>query len=100
MLEPHGGGVEPDGTIDLLVYGIQKPGPSITTQLAQLLRRRLLLIAVDMLSSVLTKNPHFHWKWADLKFIRNFTSDDVLSEDQIMEYEFPQYPADPGMVLL
>jgi hypothetical protein len=108
MLEPHGGGVEPDGTIDLLVYGVQEPGPSITIQLTQLLRRRLLLIAVDMLSSVLTKNPHFHWKRADLNFIRSFEedwrsldpSDDVKAEAQVLEYEFPRNPTDPGMVLL
>ena len=108
MLQPHGGGIEPDGTIDLLVYGIQEPGPSITIQLAQLLRRRLLLIAVDMLSAVLTKNPHFHWKKADLNFIRGFEedwrsldpSDDAKTGDQVLEYEFPRYPTDPGMVLL
>lgn len=108
MLESHGGGVEPDGTIDLLVYGIQEPGPSITIQLTQLLQRRLLLIAVDMLSAVLTKNPHFHWKRADLDFLRGFEDEwgkldethDFQSGDQIVEYEFPSHPTDPGMILL
>ncbi|CAB9512295.1 seizure threshold 2 [Seminavis robusta] len=108
MLEPRGGGVEPDGQIDLLVYGIQEPGPSITSQLAQLLQRRLLLIAVDMLSAVLTKNPHFHWKRQDLDFIHSFEEDwrrldethDNKPEDQCVEYIFPRYPTDPGMILL
>ena len=107
-LDSHGGGVEPDGIIELLVYGTQEPGPSITIQLTQLLRRRLLLIATDMLSSVLTKNPHFHWKRADLDFIRSFKdewrsldeSHFVKDEDQIAEYTFPRYPTDPGMILL
>lgn len=107
MLEPHGGGVEPDGQIDLLVFGIHEPGPSITTQLTQLLQRRLLLIAVDMLSAVLTKNPHFHWKRADLNFILSFEEEwrsldethDTDPEDHVVDYEFPE-PTDPGMILL
>lgn len=112
MLESQGGGVEPDGTIDLVVFGIQEPGPSITTQLTQLLQRRLLSIAVDMLSAVLTKNPHFHWKRADLNFIRYFEEEwrhlddaqDAEPKEQIVDYEFPSNvtPAhlDPGMILL
>jgi hypothetical protein len=108
MLESHGGGVEPDGQIDLLVYGIQDPGPSITSQLTHLLQRRLLLIAVDMLSAVLTKNPHFHWKMADLDFIHSFEDEwraldgtlDAKPEDQFAEYRFPLIPTDPGMILL
>ena len=111
MLESHGGGVEPDGTIDLLVFGVQEPGPSITTQLTQLLQRRLLLIAVDMLSSVLTKNPHFHWKRADLNFIRFFEDEwknldetqDAEPRERVIDYEFPHHDAthlDPGMILL
>ena len=107
-LESHGGGVEPDGQIDLLVHGIQDPGPSITSQLTQLLQRRLLLIAVDMLSAVLTKNPHFHWKKADLDFIHSFEDEwraldethDTKPEDKFAEYRFPRIPTDPGMILL
>ena len=108
MLEAHGGGVEPDGTVELLVYGIQEPGPSITSQLKELLQRRLLLIAVDMLSSVLVKNPHFHWKRADLDFIRYFEKEWSSLEDtqdselksQDIEYEFPDANVDPGIILL
>lgn len=112
MLESHGGGVEPDGTIDLLVFGIHEPGPSITLQLTQLLQKRLLLIAVDMLSSVLTKNPHFHWKRADLNFVRFFEDEwkylddakDAEPREQVVDYEFPldlpPESLDPGMILL
>ena len=111
MLESHGGGVEPDGTIDLLVFGIHGPGPSITQQLTQLLKKRLLLIAVDMLSSVLTKNPHFHWKRADLNFIHFFEDEwkhlddaDAEPREQVVDYEFPSHVSpeslDSGMILL
>jgi len=110
MLESHRGGVEADGTIDLVVFGIQEPGPSITTQLSQLLQRRLLHIAVDMLSSVLTKNPHFHWKQADLDFIHSFEeawraldgTEDSKPNEQVVHYEFPNTATnlDPGMILL
>lgn len=108
MLAAQGGGVEPDGTVELQVFGVQEPGPSITSQLTQLLQRRLLLIAVDMLSSVLTKNPHFHWKRADLDFIRFYEEEwtkldenhDIESTQRDVEYEFPPGAVDPGMILL
>jgi len=110
-LESHGGGVDPDGKIDLLVYGIHEPGSSITCLLPLLLKKRLLLIAVDMLSAVLTKNPHFHWKRADLNFIRHFEDEwrvldesyDAESGEQIVDYQFPQSAnsnLDVGIILL
>lgn len=105
-LQATSGGNDNDGKIQLLVHGVHEPGPSVTMQLRMLLQRRLLLIAVDMLSSVLTKNPHFNWKQADLDFIRSFetewTSLEETSEtsQQDFIYEFPSHVYDPLLVLL
>ena len=74
-LEPRGSGIDADGQVELLVYGIDEPGPSVTEQLRRLLQRRLLLIAVDQLSNVLTKNPHFKWKPFDFDFLRSFENE-------------------------
>lgn len=106
-LQAKGSGLDDDGKVELLVHGIHKPGPSVTKQLRRLLQRRLLLIAVDMLSSVLTKNPHFNWKNADFEFLKSFEKDwlsvdedkHVLS-DQDCFYEFPVGVNDPCMVLV
>ena len=109
MLEAFGGGVEPDGQVALLVHGVQEPDVSITKQLTQILQKRLLLIAVDMLSILLTKNPHFHWKMSDLAFIDSFEKDwQALDEnrntdfgEQEVEYQFPPESfQDPGIILL
>lgn len=107
-----GGGAESDGTIGLLVYGVDEPGPSVTLQLTALLQKRLLLIAVDMLSSVLIKNVQYNWRSADLLFVRSFekkyervdqhTNDQepTLSNPSDRIYAFPDYVFDPGMILL
>ncbi|KAL3923663.1 MAG: hypothetical protein SGILL_001528, partial [Bacillariaceae sp.] len=106
-LQPRGSGIDADGQVELLVYGIDEPGPSVTDQLRVLLQRRLLLIAVDMLSSVLNKNPHFKWRHADIAFLRSFGAewqklDDKRSDDlsQYRYYKFPPMIDDPVMVLL
>ena len=100
------GGAEADGKVELLVHGVHEPGPSVTMQLRMLLQRRLLLIAVDMLSSVLTKNPHFNWKQADLDFLRDYEKDWTSLEEEKSEtckqdfvYEFPDCVYDPLLVL-
>ena len=106
-IEPRGSGIDCDGQVELLVYGVKKPGPSVTEQLRVLLQRRLLLIGVDMLSSVLTKNPHFKWKPADFLFLRSFDSEwKKLQKEKAGEkhrcyyYKFPDEVYDPCMVLL
>lgn len=107
-LEPEGGGVEADGKIHLLVHGIDKPGPSVTTQLTGLLKKRLLLIAVDTLGSVITKNPRYSWKRADLRFVESFEKEWLkLNSPNLSEltrtkrmYVFPKQAFDLGMVLL
>lgn len=96
-----------DGKVALLVYGVNPPGPSVTHQLRSLLQRRILLIGVDMLASVLTKNPHFLWRQSDLDFMNSFEKDwasldDALPvvSDETCIYEFPAGVYDPCMVLL
>ena len=74
-LSTSGGGLEPDGKIELLVFGLDNPGPSVTQQLRSLLQKRLHHIAVDMLSSVLTKNPRYVWKAADVEFVNSFEAE-------------------------
>lgn len=105
-----GGGVEADGTIELLVHGVYEPGPSVTRQLKKLLQKRLLIIAIDMLSSVLTKNPLYNWRDADFAFVRNFREEwlslledkgkPAESEESERYYAFPAAVYDPVMVLL
>lgn len=106
-LEARGSGIDGDGQVELLVHGIEKPGPSVTEQLKVLLQRRLLLIGSDQLSSVLTKNPHFRIGANDLDFLRSFdhewtslSKDKAQSYPQETYYEFPSIANDPCMVLL
>lgn len=106
-LQARGSGIEGDGKVELLVHGINEPGPSVTEQLKVLLQRRLLMIAVEMLSAVLTKNPHFRVGSADLEFLRSFEKDwsnlgrDSHTQDPSEHYyEFPEFVYDPTMVLL
>ena len=59
-----------------------------------------------MLSSVLTKNPHFKWKQADFLFLRSFDSEwrklenEEIEENCCFYYKFPNEVYDPCMVLL
>jgi hypothetical protein len=106
-LQARGTGIDGDGKVELLVHGINKPGPSVTQQLKVLLQRRLLMIAVEMLSAVLTKNPHFRVTASDLDFLRSFekewtslAKDESTSDPADAYYEFPAFVNDPTMVLL
>lgn len=107
-LSTQGGGVESDGTIELRVHGVDVPGPSVTKQLSSLLQRRLHLIAIDVLSSLLTKNPRFVWKPADVRFVKSFKEewmslDENATRDErsnIRDYLFPQHLIDPSMMLV
>ena len=105
-VEASGSGIDGDGRVELLVHGIHEPGPSVTKQLKRLLQRRILQIAVDMLAAVLTKNPHFNWKPADLEFLRAFEEDWQSLEDETSDtvpkeisYIFPSHVNDPCLVL-
>lgn len=59
--------------IELLVYGCDRPGPSITDHLVCLLQRKLLILTLDALSSLLKKNPWFNLLASDLAFIKDFS---------------------------
>jgi hypothetical protein len=75
-----------DNRVELQVYGIHECGPSITKQLRDLLERRIMLIGVELLSSVLTKNPHYKWRQGDLQYVSNFHSAwNNLSQDVVQQ---------------
>lgn len=106
-LQARGTGIDGDGKVELLVHGINRPGPSVTHQLKVLLQRRLLVIAVEMLSAVLTKNPHFRVSASDLDFLQSFDMEwtSLAKEESTpypadMFYEFPEFVYDPTLVLL
>jgi hypothetical protein len=107
-LVTSGGGIEADGVIQMLVYGVDSPGPSVTMQLTRLLKRRLLMIAVEMLSSVLTKNPKYSWRPQDLSFVKAYQASwteldgpsySTVSES-LVRYVVPAFVSTPGMLLL
>lgn len=109
-LSARGGGTDPDGVIELLVHGIDEPGPSVTKQLRGLLQKRLHSIAVEMLSNVLTKNPRYLWKQADINFVLSFeevwsrlddgSNSTAIVSPHVKKYAFPKIAVDPGMILL
>jgi len=106
-LQSRGSGIDGDGKVELLVHGINKPGPSVTHQLKVLLQRRLMMTAVEILSAVLTKNPHFRVSAADLDFLRSFekewtflAKEESVADPSDAYYEFPEFVYDPTMVLL
>ena len=93
--------------IDFVVYGIGVPGSSITEQLRILLHKHLLSNAVEMLTTVLTKNPRFHWRHLDIRFVQSFrgqannkdeNNPSMSSSSRL--YKFPISTYDPGMVAL
>lgn len=101
--------VDHSAQIELVVHGISAPGPSIALQLRTLLQKRLLHISIEMFSSVLTKNPQYHWRQLDINFVRSFNNewDKLIESDNIprhinesRKYAFPLSAYDPGMITL
>lgn len=100
--------VEDEHTIDLCVYGLDIPGPSITKQLVSLLKRQLLVLPLNTISSVLTKNPYFALLPSDILFLREFNDEmvkldvdyDSSSAKSTRSYALPSYIQDPLLVLL
>ncbi|KAL7554217.1 hypothetical protein ACHAWF_017632 [Thalassiosira exigua] len=94
--------------IELLVYGCNEPGPSITDQLVCLLRRKLLTLTLDAMSSLLKKNPWYRLLASDLAFIRNFSNSlreladatTPVPSDCTRIYSLPPFIRDPLVVLL
>lgn len=102
-------GEHDDGdSVELLVFGLRLPGPSVTSQLSKLLQRRVHMLAVDALSTVLTKNPYLKWKVSDVAFLRSFQvsyepaddEKDLSSFEKHVEYAVPDYLYDPIMLLV
>jgi hypothetical protein len=102
------GSNEGEHYVELLVFGLRQPGPSVTMQLARILQKRLLVLAVDALSKVLSKNPHFNWKSSDVNFVRSFEDTWLSLEDDIdepsvdkdVDYALPSSVDDPIMLLI
>jgi hypothetical protein len=102
------GSNEGEHYVELLVFGLRLPGPSVTMQLAKILQKRLLVLAVDALSKVLSKNPHFNWKSSDVNFVRSFEATWLNLEEDIdepsiekdVDYSLPNSVYDPIMLLI
>jgi hypothetical protein len=60
--------------IELIVRGCDEPGQLITSQLVYLLKKKVLELTLDSLSSLLNKNPWFNLLNTDLTFIKGFKS--------------------------
>eukprot|EP00985_Skeletonema_marinoi_P002148 scaffold875_cov121-Skeletonema_marinoi.AAC.1 len=94
--------------IELLVYGIEQPGPVITEELVRLLQRKLLMLPLDALSSVLNKNPQYNLLTTDMSFINNFSRrlNEIEPEIEldnnscVRTYELPPHVEDPLTLLL
>ena len=50
---------ENEHTVELSVYGLSNPGPSITEQLLCLLQKNMLMLSLNVISSLLMKNPYY-----------------------------------------
>ena len=107
-LSTTGGGLEPDGVIDLEVHGIEQPTESVTKQLSRLISKKILSIAVDLLSAVLTKNPRYGWRNADVNFVIDYNKMLIEVEEDTegfdpsvtQYYSLPLSTSDPSSVLL
>ena len=94
--------------VELVVFGCDRPGPSITDHLVCLLRRKLLTLTLDALSSLLKKNPWFNLLSSDLTFIKNFSGalkevghdDDPTPPACTRTYVLPRHVHDPIILLL
>jgi hypothetical protein len=94
--------------IELLVYGVEQPGPVITEELVRLLQRKLLMLPLDALSSVLNKNPQYNLLATDMSFINNFSRRlkeiepdiELNNNNWLRTYELPSHVEDPLSLLL
>ena len=97
-----------EGIVELKVYGVENPGPSITRQLKRLLQKKILSLSVDALSWVLTKNPSLNWRKDDIHLVQSYRHSLVAlgegceesSNNQDFIYEFPEHVYDPLAVLI
>ena len=106
-LSTRGGGLEPDGVIELIVHGIDEPSESLTKHLSRLISKKILGIAVDLLAAVLTKNPRYAWRPSDVQFVveyneklREVEEIEKETESSTFFYSFPASVSDPSAILL
>ena len=97
-LEPMEGrlreGTEEDG-IELLVYGVEEVGKSITSQLVELMRTHIDSVALSALSNILRNNTQFNVAAEDVTFLKSFATESVTSF-----YTLPGVVVDPMLYLL
>jgi hypothetical protein len=95
-------------SIELCVFGLSLPGPSITEQLVCLLQKKILMLPLEILTSVLKKNPYYNLLPSDSAFIRGFSdemgkldhdSDNFLGKSRRL-YALPPHIQDPLVILL
>lgn len=96
-----------DDRITLLIYGIERPDESITIQLPRLLRNKMVSLSIDVVSSVLQKNPCYSLLPNDVQFLRTFQQENEYAGAEslshfpaVCEYEFPEYAYDPVLILM
>lgn len=91
--------------IELIVYGIQEPGGSITQQLDCLIKKKVMTMGVETISSVLTTSQHFNLPQSDVDFVKSFEEiwcsldKENFAQTEEEFYEFP-VAVDAILVLL
>lgn len=93
--------------ISLRVYGIEVPGHSIKIDLVRMLRRKMMNLPLDALSSVLQKNSSFSLTSSDMQFVRGFAKQlkDIEGDPEpvlanVQHYYLPTIVQDPTVLLL
>lgn len=93
--------------IAFFVYGIKPAGESITKQLDVLIKKKLMTLCVETISTDLAKSQHFDLSQSDIDFIKSFEStwrslenDGSSSQSHEEFYEYPLVVYDPILVLL
>jgi len=106
-LEAREGEQGSEGSLTLVVRGIDKPNEAVTEQLVRLLTKRLMQLGLDMLSLTVTKNPFRKWKEADISFVQKYAKEWEAIDDSISASRLPATRVyiltqifDPGMILL
>ena len=96
-----------DESVDLNVFGVEDPGPSITVQLTRLLHKRILNHGVEALSSKLHQNPSYMWRPADIHYVESYEQAWQSMDDEIVErslkaatYALPGHVYDPLSLVL
>ena len=95
-----------DYGIAFFVYGIYPAGESITKQLDLLIKKKLMTLCIETISTELTKSQHFDLPQADVDFVKSFEDTwRVLNNDhsRVAEEEFYEFPFavyDPVLVLI